>query len=85
MRVFRESLSTGVFLFPCCIEGGMWDLIILFPDHCLSIYFFIIVAIPCTFSDICLFSVSHISARCKLYSDQIMFVPLLLGMTGFAH
>ena len=31
MRVFRECLSTG-------FEGGMWDLIVLIPDHCLSIY-----------------------------------------------
>ena len=22
------------------IEGGMWDVIVLIPDHCLSIYFF---------------------------------------------
>ena len=25
--------------FPSCFEGGMWDLIISIPDHCLSIYF----------------------------------------------
>ena len=25
--------------FPFCFEGGMWDLIVVFPDHCLSIYF----------------------------------------------
>ena len=24
--------------FPFGIEGGMWDVIVLFPDHCLSIY-----------------------------------------------
>ena len=32
------------FLFVCasfsfCFEGRMWDLIVLIPDHCLSIYF----------------------------------------------
>ena len=25
--------------FPFGIEGGIWDLIVLIPDHCLSIYF----------------------------------------------
>ena len=25
--------------FPSGIEGGMWDVIVLIPDHCLSIYF----------------------------------------------
>ena len=25
--------------FPFGIEGGMWDVIVLIPDHCLSIYF----------------------------------------------
>ena len=24
--------------FPFGIEGGMWDVIVLIPDHCLSIY-----------------------------------------------
>ena len=28
-----------VSFFPFCIEGGMWDVIVLIPDHCLSIYF----------------------------------------------
>ena len=27
------------FSFPFGIEGGMWDVIVLPPDHCLSIYF----------------------------------------------
>ena len=41
MRVFRECLSTFVcvLLSLLGIEGGMWDVIILIPDHCLSIYF----------------------------------------------
>ena len=25
--------------FPFSIDGGMWDVIVLIPDHCLSIYF----------------------------------------------
>ena len=25
--------------FPFVFEGGMWDLIVLIPDHCHSIYF----------------------------------------------
>ena len=25
--------------FPFGIEGGMWDVIVLIPDHCLSVYF----------------------------------------------
>ena len=28
--------------FPFGFEGGMWDLIALIPDHCLSIYFVLI-------------------------------------------
>ena len=28
-----------VSFFPFCIEGGMWDVIVVIPDHCLSIYF----------------------------------------------
>ena len=28
-----------VSLFPFGIEGGMWDVIVLIPDYCLSIYF----------------------------------------------
>ena len=27
-----------VSIFPFGIEGGMWDVIVLIPDHCLSIY-----------------------------------------------
>ena len=29
-----------VLFFPFGIEGGMWDVVVLIPDHCLSIYFF---------------------------------------------
>ena len=30
-----------VFVFPrFVIEGGMWDVIVLIPDHCLSIYLY---------------------------------------------
>ena len=41
MCVFRERLS---FFCVCSsfhfdFEGGTWDLIVLIPDHCLSIYF----------------------------------------------
>ena len=40
VRVFRERLSVCVCSsFPFVFEGGMWILIILIPDHCLSIYF----------------------------------------------
>ena len=28
-----------VSFFPLSIEGGMWDVIVLIPDRCLSIYF----------------------------------------------
>ena len=40
MCVFRERLS--IFMcasFPFGFEGGMWGLIVLVPDHCLSLYF----------------------------------------------
>ena len=39
LRVSRERLS--VFMcdsFPFGFEDGLWNLIVLFPDYCLSIY-----------------------------------------------
>ena len=39
MRVFvhvYQFLSVSFFFG---FEGGMWDLIVLIPDHCLSVYF----------------------------------------------
>ena len=40
MRVFRDRLSAWVCSsFPFGFESGMWDLIVLISDHCLSIYF----------------------------------------------
>ena len=40
MHVFRERLSVSVCCsFPFGFEDGVWDLIILIPDHCLSISF----------------------------------------------
>ena len=37
---FRERLSVCVCSsFSFSFEGGMWDLIVVIPDHCLSIYF----------------------------------------------
>ena len=40
MFVFRESLSVCVCTsFSFGFDAGMWDLIVLIPDHCLSIYF----------------------------------------------
>ena len=37
---FRKLRSIYVFsYFPFGFEGGMWDLIISVPDHCLSFYF----------------------------------------------
>ena len=40
VRVFRERLSIFcVSSFSFGFEGGMWKLILLIPDHCLSIYF----------------------------------------------
>ena len=39
MRVLRERLSVSVCTgFPFGSEGGIWDLIALFPDYCLSSY-----------------------------------------------
>ena len=34
--VFRVRLPNS---FPVGIEGRMWDVIVLIPDHCLSLYF----------------------------------------------
>ena len=41
MRVFRELSSNFVCVsfFPFGIEGGMWDVIALIPDHLMSVYF----------------------------------------------
>ena len=40
MRVFRERLSICVCSsFPFGFKGGMWDLIVLVVELCLSIYF----------------------------------------------
>ena len=40
VHVFRERLSICVYAsFPFAFEGGMMDLIILVPVHCLSVYF----------------------------------------------
>ena len=39
--VFREHLSFFYLYpsFPFSFEGEMWDLIVLIPNHCLSVYF----------------------------------------------
>ena len=40
VRDFRGHLSVHVSAsFPFGFEGGMWDLMVLVPDHCLSFYF----------------------------------------------
>ena len=41
MRIFRERLSVyGCSFFPFFgLESEVWDLIVLIPDHCVSIYF----------------------------------------------
>ena len=37
VHVCRECLSICVYaFFPFDFEGGMWDLIVLVPDHCLN-------------------------------------------------
>ena len=37
---FRKLLLIYVFsYFPFGLEGGMWNLIVSVPDHCLSFYF----------------------------------------------
>ena len=37
---FRKLPSIYVFsYFPFCFEGRIWDMIVSFPDHCLSFYF----------------------------------------------
>ena len=39
LRVFREYYQIlCVCPFPYGIEGGMWDVIVFIPGHCLSIY-----------------------------------------------
>ena len=43
MHVFRECLSkfARALFFLFWFRGGMWDLIVLIPDHCLSVYLMI--------------------------------------------
>ena len=36
---FEDVLFVVYVSFPVAVEGGMWDLIVLFPDYCLFIYF----------------------------------------------
>ena len=38
VRAFRKRLSICKCSIPFGFEGGMWDLIVLIPDQCLSIY-----------------------------------------------
>ena len=39
VHVLCEKSSICVYAFPFGFECGTWDLIILTPDHCLSIYY----------------------------------------------
>ena len=48
VRVIREHLSVCVrSSFPFGFEGGIWDLIIFFSDHCLLLYFRCMGSSPC--------------------------------------
>ena len=41
-RAFRKLQSIQNYVFNYCpfgLEGGIWDLIVSVPDHCLSFYF----------------------------------------------
>ena len=41
----RESLSFPVYIsFPLGFEGGMWDLIVLVPYHCLFTLMFMLIS-----------------------------------------
>ena len=54
------------FLFG--IEGGMWDVIVLIPDHCLSITFLICVLTVCTAPAIHIFKTSMVIGLELCYS-----------------
>ena len=44
-RAFRKLLSIYIHVFSSflfSVEGRIWDLIVSFPDHCLSLYFIMI-------------------------------------------
>ena len=47
MRDFCERLSNFVCVLLSLfgIEGGMWDVFVLIPDHCLAVYFFFIIVL----------------------------------------
>ena len=43
LQWFEHLIGMKFFLFVCFFVvflGGMWDFIVLIPDHCLSIYFY---------------------------------------------
>ncbi|MEW8547338.1 MAG: hypothetical protein AB2693_27840, partial [Candidatus Thiodiazotropha sp.] len=44
VRVFRKHVNLCTCTsFPIGFKSGMWDLIVLIPEHCLSFYFTVIV------------------------------------------
>ena len=45
MRVFREICHFVCVCVPFGFQGRMWDLIVLVPNHCLSLTFLSIVNI----------------------------------------
>ena len=55
VRVFRVSIFVCPS-FPFGLLGGMWDVIVLIPDHCLSIYF----AMNTVFSNLYLSPIKYI-------------------------
>ena len=41
MNIFKFYVCAS---FPFVMEGGMWDVIVSIPEHCLSIYFTVFVS-----------------------------------------
>ena len=52
--------------FPFGIGGGMWDVIVLIPEHCLSVYFLLIVLL--------LYALNHSSGSiCYCFYSHLCF------------
>ena len=86
--VFRGRWSNFVCVsfFPFGIEGGMWDVIVLIPDHCLSLYFPILPT-PLALTSAVLTRVIPISnsERARKYMFCIFLCTRRLFMTATRH
>ena len=83
MRVRRERLSVCVCVsFPFGFEGGMWDLIVLIPDRCVSVYFATILFHLLLFSAALMKLVRSIPVHSLILAfHRFYYLPLLFPLT----